>query len=188
LVSTLFVFVSTLLPLLVSTLVPVSLLVDGSCFGAVSIFGSGLVEVTVWGVGVGSCRSELGASTLLLCSPTVPGDVTSGPDVGLTPPTLPTTAVGTDLFPDGVVPTVGSVLGPLVPEFCVVVLGFGFVPEFVLVLVVLVLLLAVLVLVLGLPVLVTPGPVLVFPGWVPELLGPVVGVPEFWLVFGVGPP
>jgi hypothetical protein len=117
----------------------VSLLVDTSGFGAVSIFGSGLAEVTVCGVGVGLCRSELGTSTLLLCSSAVPGDVTSGPDVGLTPPTLPATAVGTGLFPDGVVPPVGSVLGPLVPEFCVVVLGFGFVPEFVVVLVVVVL-------------------------------------------------
>ncbi|WP_328605149.1 hypothetical protein OG943_34720 [Amycolatopsis sp. NBC_00345] len=217
-----FVLVSTLVLVPVSTLPPVSLLVDGSCFGAVSTFGSGLVEVTVCGVGVGSCRSELGTSTLLLCSPTVPGDVTLGPDVGLTPPTLPATAVGTDLFPDGVVPPAGSVLGPLVPEFCVVVLGFEFVPEFVLVLavpvpvlvvpvlvflgpafvrlllalpgpvlVVSVLLLpvwVVLVPVLGLPALVMPGPVLVFPGWVPELIEPVLGVPEFWLVFGVGLP
>ncbi|WP_143086387.1 hypothetical protein [Amycolatopsis saalfeldensis] len=137
--------VSTLVSVFVlaSTLLPVSLLVDRSGFGAVSTFGSGLAGVTVCGVGVGSCRSELGTSTLLLCAPTTAGDVTSGPDVGLTPPTLPATAVGTDLFPDGVVPVAGSVLGPSVPEFCVVAL------------------------VLLVPVLVFPGPVfvaLVLPG------------------------
>jgi hypothetical protein len=94
----------------------VSLLVDESSFGAMSTFGAKLVEVPVCGVGVGSWRSELRSSTLLLCSPTVPGDLTSGPDVGFTPPILPATAVGTDLL----VPVVGSVLGPLVPEFGVV--------------------------------------------------------------------
>jgi hypothetical protein len=104
---------------------------------------------------------------------------------------LPATAVGTDLLPDGVVPVVGSVLGPLVPEFWVVV-GFGFVPELVLVVLVLV---PVLVLP-GLVVVALPGPVvvsvlvlpvLVVPGCVPELIEPVLVVPEFWVVFGVGP-
>lgn len=102
---------------------------------------------------------------------------------------LPATAVGTDLFPDGVVPVVGSVLGPLVPEFWVVVLGFGFVPELVLVLVPVLVLPGLVVVALPGPVVVSVLvlPVLVVPGCVPELIEPVLVVPEFWVVFGVGP-